>query len=141
MKESEIEMVHFYHGPGQGSSYRLIHLPTGLSVEFPTRGKTRHNLYQYLFKQLQEKLARTCWPRDKDGNPFRPVALDPSWLTPTVKSLAKAIYEDRTFSDLPLLADALEEAGCTSETILCHLRGPGPHVLGCWALDLLLGKS
>jgi hypothetical protein len=79
--------------------------------------------------------------RDILGNPFRPVTLDTAWLTPTVTALARSVYEDRNFTDLPILADALEENGCTSQELLDHLRGPGPHVLGCWPLDLLLGKS
>jgi hypothetical protein len=88
--------------------------------------------------------------RDIFGNPFRPVAVDPAWLTwndGAAVSLAQTVYEDR---DLPrghldagrlaVLADVLEEAGCTDAEILQHLRGPGPHVRGCWAVDLLLGK-
>jgi hypothetical protein len=55
--------------------------------------------------------------------------------------LAQAIYNDHRFGDLPILADALEEAGCSATDILDHLRGPGPHVRGCWVVDLLLGKS
>jgi hypothetical protein len=55
--------------------------------------------------------------------------------------MAQAIYNDRRFSDLPILADALEEAGCTDPDILTHCRGPGPHVRGCWVIDLLLGKE
>jgi len=55
--------------------------------------------------------------------------------------LATSIYEQRAFHRLPLLADALEDAGCTDAELLGHLRGPGPHVRGCWALDLVLGKS
>jgi hypothetical protein len=57
-----------------------------------------------------------------------------------VRKLARGIYHERAFDRLPVLADALEEAGCTDETLLGHLRGPGPHVLGCWAVDLILGK-
>jgi hypothetical protein len=72
---------------------------------------------------------------------FHLVSLDPSWLTPTVKALALAIYTDRTFTDIPVLADALEEAYCSNEEILNHCRGRGPHVLGCWVLDLLLAKE
>jgi hypothetical protein len=75
------------------------------------------------------------------GNPFRPITLDPSWLTPTVKTLAQAIYEERTFEDLPVLGDALEDAGCNNEDVLSHCRGPGPHTRGCWVVDLLLGKE
>jgi hypothetical protein len=77
-------------------------------------------------------------------NPFRPVSLDPAWLAwndGTVVRLAQAIYDGRAFDRLPVLADALEDAGCTDAGILGHLRGPGPHVRGCWAVDLLLGKE
>jgi hypothetical protein len=73
--------------------------------------------------------------------PFRKVHIDPPCLTPAVLTLAQAIYEGRQFQDLPILADALEEAGCSDPDILAHCRGPGPHVRGCWLLDLLLGKT
>jgi hypothetical protein len=78
---------------------------------------------------------------DITGNPFRPVAVDPAWLTSTVVSLAEGIYAERAFDRLPILADALQDAGCDSADILDHCRGPGPHARGCWVLDLLLGKS
>jgi len=78
--------------------------------------------------------------RDIFGNPFRPVTLDPAWRTATVVALAETIYTDRAFDRLPILADALEEAGCTSADLLNHCRQPGEHVRGCWALDLLLQK-
>jgi hypothetical protein len=79
--------------------------------------------------------------RDIIGNPFRPVEVAPAWLMPAVRSLAQAVYDDRALDRLPILADALEEAGCSSREALAHLRGPGPHVRGCWVVDLLLGKS
>jgi hypothetical protein len=79
--------------------------------------------------------------RDIFGNPFRPVAFDPSWRTSTAIALAEGIYADRTFDRLPILADALEDAGCGAADLLTHLRGDGPHVRGCWALDLVLGKT
>jgi hypothetical protein len=63
------------------------------------------------------------------------------WHGGTIPKLAQAIYDERAFDRLPVLADALEEAGCTDADLLGHLRGPGPHVRGCWALDLLLGKG
>jgi hypothetical protein len=72
-------------------------------------------------------------------NPFAP-ALDPSWQTPTVLALAEAIYAERVYDRLPILADALEESGCADAGILSHCRGDGGHVLGCWVLDLVLGK-
>jgi hypothetical protein len=76
--------------------------------------------------------------------PFRPVAIDPAWLRwnfGTVPAIARHVYEDRAFHDLPILADALEDAGCTDQDILTHCRLPGEHVRGCWVVDLLLGKE
>jgi hypothetical protein len=58
-----------------------------------------------------------------------------------VPNLAEGIYEQRRFQDLPILADALEEAGYADAALLEHLRGPGPHVRGCWVVDLILGKE
>jgi len=75
------------------------------------------------------------------GNPYRPVIIDPTWLTSTVTSLAAGIYADRAFDRMPILADALEEAGCDHADILTHCRGDGPHVRGCWVVDLVLGKE
>ncbi len=74
------------------------------------------------------------------GNPFRPVTLEPAWLTSTVRSLAEGIYAERAFDRMPILADALEEAGCDNADLLAHCRGDGPHVRGCWVVDLVLGK-
>ncbi len=87
------------------------------------------------------KAAQANLVRDLFGNPFRPVTLDPMALTPTVEQFAESVYDDRSFERLPILADALEEAGCTDAAILGHCRGPGPHARGCWVLDLLLGKQ
>jgi len=67
--------------------------------------------------------------------------LDPHWRTPTLTMLARGIYDDRNFEDLPILADALEDAGCDQEELLDHLRTLGPHFLGCWGLDLVLNKE
>ena len=75
------------------------------------------------------------------GNPFRPVTLDPAWLTPKVKTLAQGIYDDRAFERMPELANALAEAGCSNPDILSHCRGPGPHARGCWVVDPVLGKE
>jgi hypothetical protein len=82
--------------------------------------------------------------RDIFGNPFHPIILDPYWFTwndRTIPRLAQAIYDDRAFDRLPILADALEEAGCTDAAILDHCRQSGVHARGCWLVDLLLGKS
>lgn len=79
--------------------------------------------------------------RDIAGNPFRPVALNPDWRTSTVLSLAQHIYDSRDFSPMPILADALQDAGCDNDDILTHCRDANaPHVRGCWVVDLVLGK-
>jgi hypothetical protein len=79
--------------------------------------------------------------RDIFGNPFRSVVLDPAWVSPLIRAMARAIYDDRSFGDMPILADALEDAGCPDEQILEHCRKEGLHVRGCWCVDLLLEKS
>jgi hypothetical protein len=91
------------------------------------------------------------------GNPFRPVEVKPDWLTSTVVALANGVYDERAFDRLPILADALQDAGCDSDSVLSHCREvkgwevppgarlfselPGPHARGCWVVDLLLGKG
>jgi len=88
------------------------------------------------------ELAAICGMlRDIFGNPFRAAAVDPAWLTPAVLALAQGIYDGRAFNRMPLLADALEAAGCDDATVLDHCRGAGPHVRGCWVVDRVLGKG
>jgi hypothetical protein len=83
--------------------------------------------------------------REMSHYPCRPLPPLPrsalAWNGGTVHRMAKAAYDERAFDRLPVLADALEEAGCANPDLLGHLRGPGPHARGCWALDLLLGKE
>jgi hypothetical protein len=78
--------------------------------------------------------------REVFGNPFRPVAVDRSWLTANVLDLARTIYMERCFDRTLILRDALLDAGCTDETILGHCQQQ-EHCRGCWLIDLLLGKS
>jgi hypothetical protein len=95
--------------------------------------------------------AQASFLRDIFGNPFHPVAISSAvlaWNDALVVRLARAAYEERHLPEgtldngrLAVLADALEEASCTDADILCHLRGPGPHVHGCWPVDLCLKKS
>ncbi|MBA4062425.1 MAG: hypothetical protein C0501_01720 [Isosphaera sp.] len=85
-------------------------------------------------------MARPDLLRCVFGNPFRPVTAEPRWLTSTVVQLAAGVYADRAFDRLPILADALQDAGCDDDQVLTHLRGPGPHARGCWVVDLVLGK-
>jgi hypothetical protein len=90
---------------------------------------------------------RAPWPdliREILGNPFRKKILDPSWQSGNngiAIKLAKAIYDEPAFDRLPILADAVEEAGCTDADILNHCRQPSEHVRGCWVVDLILGKT
>ncbi|MFO0927335.1 MAG: hypothetical protein U0736_09890 [Gemmataceae bacterium] len=80
--------------------------------------------------------------RDVAGNPFRPADAEPAWRYHDggiVVQLAEGIYEDRAFDRLPILADALEDAGCRAEALLAHCRADREHVRGCWAVDLILG--
>ncbi|VTR93301.1 Uncharacterized protein (Fragment) OS=uncultured bacterium PE=4 SV=1 [Gemmata massiliana] len=79
--------------------------------------------------------------RDIFGNPFRPMALAPEWRTSTALALAAQMYESREFGALPILADALQDAGCDSADVLNHCREPGVHVRGCWVVDGVLGKA
>lgn len=79
--------------------------------------------------------------RDLVGNPFAPVALAPACRTPAVLGVARTIHEDRDYSLLPLLADALEEAGCTIFSVLHHCRQEPVHVRGCWVIDALLERG
>lgn len=79
--------------------------------------------------------------RDIFGNPFRPVRLRPEWMTEGVVVRAAQIYESRDFTEMSVLADALEDARCDNADVLSHCRDAGPHVRGCWVIDLLLGKE
>ena len=88
-----------------------------------------------------ERLAQCNLLRDIFGYPFRKMKFDKKWRTDTALSLARQMYDAREFSAMPILADALQDAGCDSDDILDHCRGPGPHVRGCWVVDLVLGKE
>ena len=95
-------------------------------------------------EDAREARAQADLLRDIFGNPFRRARVKRDWLRwdgGTVVRVARAAYDGRAFDRLPIVADALEDAGCNDEAILGHCRGPGEHVRGCWALDLLLGKE
>jgi hypothetical protein len=102
---------------------------------------------EWLICRAAEGRVSAGFLRDVVGNPFRPVTLAPGWLTPQVVALAQAANDQRGLPtgtlDVPrlaVLADALEDAGCTDADLLNHLRGPGPHYRGCWVVDLILGN-
>lgn len=79
--------------------------------------------------------------RELFGNPFRRPAMDLRWFTSDVVDVARGIYADRAFERLPILADALMDAGCEDERIIGHCRADTAHVRGCWLLDLVLSKN
>jgi hypothetical protein len=90
----------------------------------------------------KEDHAHAALVRDIFGNPFRPVVFDPAWRTDTAVALARQMYDSRDFSAMPILADALQDAGCDSEYVLNHCRdASATHVRGCWVVDLVLGKE
>jgi hypothetical protein len=95
-----------------------------------------------LEQQRQERVSQAALARCIFANPFRstPVVTD-SACNPTALALATAIYNEQAWDRVAILADALEEAGCANEEILSHCRGPGPHVRGCWVVDLILGRE
>jgi hypothetical protein len=91
---------------------------------------------------LDQLRALACLLRDIFGNPFREVAFGKKWRTDTVLTLAKQMYESRDFGAMPILADALQDAGCDNEDILNHCRDANQiHARGCWVVDLVLGKA
>jgi hypothetical protein len=79
--------------------------------------------------------------REVFGNPFRPVTIDPTCVTPPVTHLANTIYDTRAFDRMPGLAHALAQAGCHDPVILAHCRSGGEHVRGCWVIDLVLRRG
>lgn len=104
----------------------------------PDQGSTMSLMTFWREGRYQASLLRDLF------GPFRTVVVEESWLRwndRCVVKMAQAIYEERRFEDLPILADALEDAGCDNEEMLTHCREPGQHVRGCWVVDLLLGKS
>lgn len=84
----------------------------------------------------QAALARCIF-----GNPFRPVTFNPAWRTDTTVALAQQMYDSRAFGAMPILADALQDAGCEDKQVLSHCRDAGPHARGCWVVDGVLGKA
>ncbi|HTU23241.1 MAG TPA: hypothetical protein VMG10_34725 [Gemmataceae bacterium] len=131
---------------GDWSAYSLIawslHKPIGGS--YPLDYVMMWAIPSVVQAHLASSDEITSLLRDLFGNPFRHVTIAPSWRVwndGTIIRLAQGIYDERAFDRLPILADALEESGCTNADILAHCRLPCEHVRGCWVLDLLLGKS
>jgi len=100
-----------------------------------------HAAYAVGGERRDEMQVQSHLIRDIFGNPFRPAVVDPRWLTETAVEIARGICDDRAFERLPILADALQDAGCEDAEVLSHCREPGTHVRGCWVIDLVLGKE
>lgn len=117
------------------TSYDLAddYFPTLLHNEVIEGGGIRCDV-----KELDEKEKLV---RDIFGNPFRSTIVNPSWRTEHTIGIASMMYADRDFSAMPILVDALLDAGCDNDDILSHCRGGGPHVRGCFVVDMILGKE
>jgi hypothetical protein len=100
-----------------------------------TAGYARHE------ERAQDRKVQSDLLRDLFDNPFRTIAINNRWRTADVIDLTRAVYEDRAFERMPILADALMDAGCEDERLIGHCRSDARHVRGCWALDLLLQPS
>ncbi len=122
------------HHPAALNGYS-VDIATILSRDIDTQS-------HYLAEFGGEQKYHAVLLRDIIGNPFKETKLDPEWKTSTVVSLAKSFYESKDFSPMPILSDALQDAGCENEEILNHCRqNECPHVRGCWVIDLILGKQ
>jgi hypothetical protein len=106
---------------------------------FDARGAARDNVKGTDWEKERAWQAELL--RDLVGNPFRPLRLDPAWLTQDVLQLARVIYDEEQFGEMPYLADALLDAGCSHAALLEHCRARTPHYRGCWVIDLLLGHE
>jgi len=123
------------YGEGGGRFYSLLNLALkagGLALDHVERGGPA-------WEEAEAEYAELV--RDIFGNPFRPVTFDPNWRTSTAIALAQQMYDSRDFAAMPILADALQDAGCDNADILDHCHKPGPHVRGCWVVDWVLGKE
>jgi hypothetical protein len=120
-------------------------IPLGSSTRFRLDDQDNEDNPAYLAARNAERAVQCHLLRCIVSNPFRPEPTTaPAWLAwndGAVRRMAQAIYDDRRFADLPILADALEDAGCTDAALLAHCRGPGAHVRGCWVVDLLTGRG
>jgi hypothetical protein len=139
----------YYHAAM--AAWLTVNSPTSSSVEVVVRRAIWVTVCDHDTRD-EENAAQAILLRDIIFDPVSTLpVIAPSvkvWSDATIPRLAQAAYEHRTLPDghldtsrLAVLADALEDAGCMTTPLMEHLRGPGPHVRGCWAIDLLLGKS
>jgi len=124
----------FYNSSARAGFMSTVRAPAGWNDGEPAK--------QRAVWALREVFGNPFATRRKRKNePRRGWMFDPAWRTDTAVSLAKQMYESRDFGAMPILADALQDAGCDNEDTLSHCRKPGEHVRGCWVLDLVLGNT
>ena len=141
---SAVGRVHRTEPHGRSGMYRAVCSAWELAERFPDGvppGAVSVYHGQPNAEYEREQARQVELLRDIFGNPFRPVTFYPDWRTDTVVALALQMYELRDFSAMPILADALQDADCGSDDLLSHSRSEGPHVRGCWVVDLVLGKE
>jgi hypothetical protein len=114
---------------------QLAHAAAALISRQQAQGETRQAFEYHAERAAQAELLRCI-----AGNPFVYTVPDPTWRTETVRRIAEGIDRQRAFAQLPMLADALAEAGCDAADVLNHLRSAPDHARGCWVLDLLLDR-
>jgi hypothetical protein len=140
-----VSRVHRSAGGGRNASFGLAASAWALSESQRTRraGESAEGMSRRRQKLFREEFARQAELfREVFGNPFRTVSFSAEWRTSDVLLLAQGIYAERAFDRMPILADALQDAGCDNTDLLGHLRDANAtHVRGCWALDLVLGKE
>jgi hypothetical protein len=124
----------------------LLNLERNRTAQYLLRALHPTNFWNANLGELnsEEKIARCDVIRDLFDHLHHSTTIEPRWRTwngGTIPKVAQSIYGEQSFSDLPILADALEEEGCPNTAVLDHCRRPGKHFRGCWVLDLLLGKK
>ncbi len=108
------------------------------------RGGARYRFVETIHQnaaRADERKAQADIVRDLFSDQFRPVVPDHAWFTSDVMALATNIYDNRAFEHMPILADAIQDAGCDSKDVLNHCRANMAHARGCWVIDLVLGKA
>ena len=138
-----VRAAEFQSGPGVDPEWGLLLAdlvdPEPFTAVRGVVGRTQYGRAgaKSKFRALQCEIIRDIF-----GNPFRPTAFSLEWRTDSAVSLAKQMYDSREFGAMPILADALQDAGCDNDDILNHCRDANQvHVRGCWVVDLVLGKA
>jgi hypothetical protein len=133
--------------PAMYVEWHIGTVTAGLSYRSPTPEETMHKCLSDFPQRRSVEQRHHAWAdalREIVGNPFQQPRIDPAWLmwnARIVARLSQVIYDEHRWEDMPILGDALEEAGCRDENILSHCRQSPPHYRGCWVVDLVLARS